>query len=143
MSCPASCRRSRGFSIVEALLSIIIASSVILTLLGIVPYAFNEVQINASQVQAIALGQKYLDTLHNAEQSNQALPAATTAPLDQGDSYLTGVANSSSSVFTITPNACPTAIAGPTASQYDCAVTVTWTENGRNESITVEDNVTR
>lgn len=139
----ANPRGCRGFSIIEALISIVIAAAIILALLGMVPYGFNAIQVNATQVQAVAIGQQYLDALRNAEQSGQVLPTATTAPVDQGDAFMTGSTNTSSSVFTIAPNTCPTASPGTYASQYDCAVTVTWAENGRNETVTVETYVTR
>ncbi|MDQ6824926.1 MAG: prepilin-type N-terminal cleavage/methylation domain-containing protein [Candidatus Eremiobacteraeota bacterium] len=134
---------SRGFTLIEALISVLIMTTITLALLGLVPYGYNEIQVNATQVQAIALGQQYLDALRNAKQTNNPLPTATTAPVDQGNTFMTGSSNATSSVFTITPNPCPTALPGPTASQYDCSVTVTWTENGNNESIKVESYVTQ
>jgi Tfp pilus assembly protein PilV len=138
-----SLKASRGFTIVEALISVLIMVVVTLALLGMVPYGYGQVQQNATQVQAIALGQQYLDALRNAKQTNSTLPAATTAPVDQGNTFMTGSLNATSSVFTIAPNACPTATAGPVASQYDCSVTVTWTENGRSDTIKVESYVTQ
>jgi Tfp pilus assembly protein PilV len=136
-------KQSRGFTLIEALISMLIMTTITLALLGMVPYGYDKVQMNATQVQAIALGQQYLDALRNAKQTNNVLPIATTAPVDQGNTFMTGSSNASSSVFTITPNPCPTAIAGPTASQYDCSVTVTWTENGNSDSIKVETYVTQ
>jgi Tfp pilus assembly protein PilV len=135
-------RSRRGFSLIEALLSIVMMTAIVLALLGIIPYGFDEIQVNATQVQATALGQQYLDALRNAKQSKNPLPTATTAPVDQGDSFATGSTNTSSSTFNIAPNSCPVVTAGATASQYDCAVTVTWTENGQNESVKVETYVT-
>lgn len=136
-------KRSRGFTLIEALISLVIMTAVMLALLGVVPYGFNEIQVNAVQVQAIALGQQYLDALRNAKQTNNVLPTATTAPVDQGNSFMSNTTNTGASVFTITPNTCPTAVPGPTVSQYDCSVTVTWTENGNNGSIQVESYVTQ
>ena len=136
-------KASRGFTIVEALISVLIMVVVTLALLGMVPYGYGQVQQNATQVQAIALGQQYLDALRNAKQTNSTLPAATTAPVDQGNTFMTGSSNATSSVFTIAPNACPPVTAGPVVSQYDCSVTVTWTENGRSDTIKVESYVTQ
>jgi len=136
-------KQSRGFSLIEALISVVIMATVTLALLGMVPYGYRQVQMNATQVQAIALGQQYLDALRNAKQVGNALPTATTAPVDQGNTFMTGSSNATSSVFTITPNPCPTAVAGLTASQYDCSVTVTWTENGTTDSVKVESYVTQ
>ena len=136
-------KRSRGFTLIEALISVLIMATVSLALLGMVPYGYGEVQVNSTQVQAIAVGQQYLDALRYAKQTNNVLPSATTAPVDQGNTFMTSSANTTSSVFTITPNTCPTAITGPTASQYDCSVTVTWTENGTSGSVKVESYVTQ
>jgi type II secretory pathway pseudopilin PulG len=132
----------RGFTLIESLLSIVMMTAIVMALLGVLPFGFNEVQVNATQVQATAVGQQYLDALRNAKESNNPLPTATTAPVDQGDAFLTGASNTTASTFTITPNACPVANAGTSASQYDCAVTVTWTENGQSHSIKVETYVT-
>jgi hypothetical protein len=114
-----------------------------LVLLGMVPFGYGAVQMNSTQVQAIAVGQQYLDALRYAKETNNVLPTATTAPVDQGNQFMTGSSNPSSSVFTISPNTCPLAVAGSTASQYDCSVTVTWTENGTNGSVKVESYVTQ
>lgn len=120
----------------------VLMTGIVLALLGVIPYGFNEVQVNATQVQATALGEQYLEALRNAKQTKNPLPTATTAPIDQGDSFMNGSTNAATSVFTITPNACPAAVAGANASEYDCSVTVTWTENGKSEATTVESYVT-
>lgn len=135
--------KQRGFSLVEALISISISALLVLGLLGIVPYGFNETQINSTQVQAVAVGQRYLDLVRNAEQTNQPLPSATTAPVDQGNGFVSNAAATGNSLFTVSPNACPLINAGTSASQYDCAVTVTWQQGGAAESMTVETYVTR
>jgi len=136
-------RRQRGFTLAEALVSIVISAVLVLGLLGIVPYGFNETQINSTQVEAIAVGQQYLDLLRNAEQSSLPLPAATTAPVDQGNGFMSNSASSTAASFTITPNSCPVVTAGTSANQYDCSVVVSWSQNGAAESVTVETYVTR
>ena len=136
-------RSSRGFSLIEALISMVLMTAIVLALLGAIPYGFNEVQVNATQIQATALGEQYLEALRNAKQTNNPLPTATTTPVDQGDSFMTGSQNASSSVFTIAPNTCPVKVPGANASEYDCSVTVTWTENGVSEATTVESYVTQ
>jgi Tfp pilus assembly protein PilV len=138
-----SARRRRGFTIIEALISIVIAAGAVLAFVGMIPYGFEHIQVNASQVQAIALGQRYLDTVRNAEESSQPLPSATTVPVDQGDSFVTGAANASSPLFTITPDTCPVVNSSTYANQHDCSVTVTWTQNNESETIKVETYVTR
>jgi type II secretory pathway pseudopilin PulG len=136
-------RRTRGFSLIEALISMVMIAAIVLALVGVVPYGFDEVQVNASQVQATAVAQQYLDALRNAKESNNPLPVATTAPIDQGNSFVSGSADSGGLVFTITPNTCPSVVTGTTASEYDCSVTVSWTENNQTDSTTVESYVTQ
>jgi Tfp pilus assembly protein PilV len=136
--------RCRGFSLIEALIAILIVASGVLAMMGVISYGFNETQVNATQVQAIAIGQQNLDALRSAAQSGGTLPGATTAPIDQGDSFLSGSQNAASGAFNITPNTCPQIAAGTggSANEHDCSVTVTWTEDGQNESIKIETYVT-
>jgi len=136
-------KQSRGFTLIEALIAMVIMAIVALALLGMVPYGFGEVQQNSTQVQAVAVGQQYLDALRYAKQTKNVLPTATTAPVDQGNTFMTGSSNTTSSVFAIAPDTCPIAVTGLTASQYDCSVTVTWTENGKSDSVKVESYVTQ
>ena len=135
-------RQCGGLSLIEVLVSIAIMTAVLLAMYSVIPYCFKELQVNATQVQAIALGQQTLDALRNATQGKSPLPSATTAPVDQGDSFISSSSNPASGVFTITPNTCPLVQNGGTINQYDCLVTVVWTENGANESIKVESYVT-
>jgi Tfp pilus assembly protein PilV len=133
---------SRGLTLMEALIAMILMGAVVVGLLGVIPYGYNEIQVNATQVQAIALGQQYLDALRNDLQTSQPLPTATTAPVDQGDSFMfmNGSANPASGSFNVTPNTCP--LVSGAFNQFDCVVTVTWTQNGKNESVKVESYVT-
>jgi Tfp pilus assembly protein PilV len=133
---------SRGFSLIETLISMVLMTAIVMALLGVIPYGFNQVQVNATQVQATALGEQYLEALRNAKQTKNPLPTATTVPIDQGDSFVNGSTNATSSLFTVTPNTCPAAVTGANASEYDCSVTVTWTEDGHSEATTVESYVT-
>jgi prepilin-type N-terminal cleavage/methylation domain-containing protein len=138
---PSRRTQSRGMSLIEVLISIVIMTAIILAVASMVPYGYQQLQVNATQVQAVAVGQQYLDAMRNGKQTNQPLPSATTAPIDQGDSFMNGSANAVSNVFTVTPNTCPI-VNGSTVNQYDCTVTVAWTQAGRNESVTVESYVT-
>lgn len=128
-------------TLIEVLISMVIMTVIVLSVAGLVPYSFNELQVNSAQIQAVAVGQQYLDALRNAKQGSNPLPSATTAPIDQGDSFVSGSANTDTGLFTVTPNTCPS-VNGGTINQYDCVVTVTWTENSQHDSIKVEDYVT-
>jgi len=68
------------------------------------------------------------------------LPAPPTVAIDSGDVFEgTGTAASSGGVFTIVGN-CP-AKSGSNA-EFDCTVTVTWTESGSPRTVSVESYVT-
>jgi uncharacterized protein (TIGR02598 family) len=135
-------RPVRGMSLIEVLISIAIMAGIILAMLGLVPYGFDELQVNSARVQAVAVAQQDLDALRNWKQSSNPQPTATTVPIDQGDSYMNGAANPAAGVFTVSPNTCPVISAGNQINQYDCSVTVTWTQNDQSDSVTVESYVT-
>ena len=139
-----NCRsKQRGFTLIEALISTVLAGGLVVGLLGIVPYGFNATQMNSVQIEAVAVGQQYLDGLREAEQSFRPLPGPTSAPIDAGNGYVSNAALATTALFTVTPNTCPVSVSGSASSQYDCSVTVSWTQNGVPDSIKVETLVTR
>ena len=134
--------RTRGFSIIEALLAIIVIAFAILAMGTITPYSFSQVQVNSTQVQAVAIAQQVLDAQRSWKLSGTTQPTATTVPIDQGNSFISGTQNNQSGNFNVSPDACPLTTAGTFSNQYTCSVTVTWTENNEPRSLTVQSIVT-
>jgi len=138
--------RSKGFTVIEALIAIVMLVGVMLALFGVVPRVFQNASHDAVRTQAAAVAQQYLDSLRQyvqANGSNAGLPAAPTLAIDDGDTYMgagTPAPGASPSTFVLSNNACP--LVGGTSLMYDCQVTATWTQNGRLNSLTLESYVT-
>jgi len=134
----------RGFSLIEAMLAIVVVVLAVLAMLSMVPFGHNSVQTNSVQVQAISIAQKYLDDERNAlSQNTFAMPTATTAPIDGGQSFVGGSVSNYGN-FTVTPDGCPTKqYSGSSANVFSCSVTVTWTEMGSTRTVTVQTYVTK
>jgi Tfp pilus assembly protein PilV len=134
--------RERGFTVVEAILALVVLLIALLALMGIVPAGFSSVQQNSTRVQAIAAGQQYLDSIRQSMQSNPsaATPAPPTIAVDPGDSLLgTGTANSGLGNFSMQPNC--TAITGTNSRAYDCTVTIHWTVQSTQKTELLETYV--
>lgn len=135
--------RHRGFTLIEALIAIVIVALTILALLAVVPASFNDVQMDALEVQAVSVGQQFLDDERNAKLHGLVMPTATMAPIDPGQSFVGGSASNAGS-FTVMPNGCATVQnLGVTSTVYSCSVTVTWTENGASRLVRVQSYVTK
>ncbi len=138
--------RSRGFTLIETMIAIIVCFLALLAMLSVVPFGFNNVQSNSIHAQAVAVAQHYLENEHNALLQHVAMPAATSAPIDAGQSFTNhGVANANYGNFTIAPDGCATiSIAGTTGvNVYQCSVTISWPEGGSTRSLTEQSLVTK
>jgi len=125
------------------MLAIVVVALSVLAMLSIVPFGFNSVQANSLEVQAVAVAQQYLDDEHNALSHSLPTPAATTAPIDAGLSYMGGSTSNYGS-FNVAPDGCATKqYPGSSANVYSCSVTVTWTESGASRTVTVQTYVTK
>lgn len=122
----------------------IVLTVALLGSLAAIPTAFNNTLRDSERIQAIAVGQQYLDSLmeyvtFNGSDAN--LPAAPTISVDAGQRFEgDGVAATNPGNFSITNNGCPK-IASSNA-EYDCLVTVAWTENSAHRTVVVESYVT-
>jgi type II secretory pathway pseudopilin PulG len=138
----------RGFTIIEALIAIVILIGVMLSLVGIVPATFKSAERDSLKIQADAASQQYLDQLRQYIKSNgtnTGMPAAPTLAIDLGDQFAGSNSpmpspSASAKNFTFANNGCPF-IAG-SSRMYDCSVTATWTEDGVSRTSSVESYVT-
>lgn len=139
----------RGFTLIEAMISMIILLLSVLAMLAVVPFGFNSVQANSINAQAVAVGQQYLEDERNALlQDPTAMPAPTSVPIDPGHSFIAGVnANTNYGSFAVNPDGCVTKkFTGSTSSAvntYSCSVTVSWTETSAAKSVTVQSYATK
>lgn len=121
----------------------VVLTLTILALLAVVPYTFNNVQMNALDVEAVSVAQQYLDDERNAKLHNLPMPAATSVPIDPGQSFIGGTMQNYGN-FGITPDGCATVqTAGAFANVYSCSVTVRWNETSASRSVIVQSYVTK
>lgn len=137
----AARHHERGFSIIEALLAIVMLLLAVLAMLAIIPASFGGTSLDSERIQAVEAGQQYLDSLRQYIRANgtiTGLPLPPSITIDAGDSYRSGAALASPGNFTMSPN-CQT-VSG-TSKLFDCVVTVTWTQNNAGRTVKVETYV--
>jgi len=78
----------RGFTLLEALVSIVIFGVGLSTFFGLFPYSLHEVQHSNIYLQAVSVGQQYMDAIRSSVEQSQPMPAPTTAAIDAGDEVL-------------------------------------------------------
>ena len=144
----ASLSTRRGFTVIEALIAIVVLIVAMLALLGTVTVYFQYASRDGVRMQAASAAQQYLDSLHQYVQhngTNSNLPAAAALTVDEGDQYMGSNSPMPSPTagpitFGMTNNGCP-AVAG-SSRMYDCQVTVSWTQDNQPDTLTVESYVT-
>lgn len=129
---------SRGFSVVESLISLVLITFAMLSMFGLVSSTFGLTEQDSEHIQAVAVGQQYLDTLRQATQNAQALPTAPTVSVDPGFGQ-TGSQITATQNFSLTNNSCP--IVTGDKVMHNCVVTVSWTEASAPKSVTVQSYV--
>lgn len=135
--------RARGFTVLEAMMAMFVIAGIILALFSVISVSFKDVNRDSQRVQAVSVGQQYLDLMRQYVQSNGSvagMPAPPVVAIDAGDTMSgTGAANASPGNFNVT-GSCP--LAGGSTFRFDCTVTVTWTQDGAARSVQVESYVT-
>jgi prepilin-type N-terminal cleavage/methylation domain-containing protein len=137
-------RVTRGFTIIESLVAMVILTISFLSMASIVPVAFGFAARDSQRVQAASAGQIYLDQLRYSIASNgntTSTPAPPVIAIDPGNSFaVNGTPAQSLGNFTIT-SACPL-VSGSTY-RWDCTVAVTWNDpSGNPRTVNVESYVT-
>ncbi len=138
----------RAFTIIEALIAIVLVVAGVLGLLAVVPVTMADTMRDSQRMQAVAAGQQYLDAIrHYVAQSGTltGIPAApTTIAVDAGDSNQSSVGNTiqlaSPGTFVLTSN-CAAASGSISGKEWDCVVTVTWTAGTVTRSVNVESYI--
>jgi Tfp pilus assembly protein PilV len=132
--------KSRGFSVIESLIAMVVLTFAMLSLFGLVSASFGFTEQDSERIQAVAVSQQYLDALRQAVQNGNSLPAAPTVNVDLGFGQ-TGSELAATQAFGISNNACPL-ISGDKV-MHNCAVTTTWNESGVTKTVTVQSNVSQ
>ncbi|MBC5806731.1 MAG: PulJ/GspJ family protein [Candidatus Eremiobacter antarcticus] len=131
--------QARGFTLIEALIAMVILLIVVLAMVNVIPQSMNGVQRNLERTEATAQAQLYLDIVRNYLSSggNKAtLPAAPTPAIDAGSKY------QASRAITGTGNYALAGVCTDLGSaSYDCTVTATWTQDGATRTASVESYV--
>jgi type II secretory pathway pseudopilin PulG len=132
---------TRGFSLVEAMVAMILLTIIVLTLVGAIPTAHALTAQNSVRVQAVAAGQEYLDIIRQyvkASGVDSVLPPPPNVLVDFGNGFVSGQRQASTTAFVMTPS-CKTR----SLFSFDCTVAVTWTVNGGpQQKVDVESYVT-
>jgi Tfp pilus assembly protein PilV len=132
---------SRGFSIIESLISLVLLTFSILSLFGLIATSFGWTEQDSERIQAVAASQQYLDALRQATQNGSSLPAAPTVNVDPGFGQ-TGQQIAASQSFTFTNNLCPLVSSGVKV-MHNCSVTATWEQGGATRTVTVQTYVSQ
>jgi prepilin-type N-terminal cleavage/methylation domain-containing protein len=131
----------RGYTLLEALISIAIFAIGLSTFFGLLPFSLHEVRHANIYLQAVSAGQQYLDAMRSSVEQSRPMPGPTTVPIDGGDSVTgIGTLNASPGKFSIT-GSCTTV--PPYTRLQQCTVNVNWTEAGYARSYTVQTYATQ
>jgi prepilin-type N-terminal cleavage/methylation domain-containing protein len=129
----------RGFTLVEAMTSMVILVVLVMALLGVVPASYGYTEHCLLRVQAVAAGQQYLDSIRQYIKTtgvDTGLPPAPAVPIDPGNGFVSHQAIQSPGLFAMTP-----VCTARSLFSFDCTVSVRWNENGIARSIQVESYI--
>jgi len=131
----------RGFTLLEALISIAIFGIGLSTFFGLFPYSIHEIRHANVYLQAVSAGQQYMDALRSSIEQGRSLPAAPTIPIDGGLSVTgSGATNASPGNFSLNGTCVNVA---PYTRLQQCTVTVQWVEDGFLRTYSVQSFATQ
>jgi prepilin-type N-terminal cleavage/methylation domain-containing protein len=131
----------RGYTLLEALIAIVIFAIGLSTFFGLLPFSLHEVRHANIYLQAVSAGQEYLDEMRSSVEQSRPLPASTSIPIDGGDSVTgSGTPNASPGNFGITGTC---SLVAPYTRLQQCTVDVQWTEDGYARSYSVQSYATQ
>ena len=147
--------QSRAFSLIEALVAMVVLVIGVLTLTTAYPYAFGRIGERDDELQAISFGQQYIEQVRQQIRAGATALTPGSAPIDAGYPLAFGVMGYPAPGSTAAPpsqdatpgNFTATATTNPTlsvgANSYDVTVNVTWTYGGGARQVQLETIVTR
>jgi prepilin-type N-terminal cleavage/methylation domain-containing protein len=131
--------RRRGFSLIEAMMALIVLAIVAVNMVAVVPSTLGFASESSIRIQAIGVGQDYLDMIRQYIKTNgedTGLPAAPVVPIDTGSGYFSTSARPDIGDFLETPSCTARSLFS-----FDCTVTVSWSEHGVGHEIQVESYI--
>lgn len=131
----------RGYTLLEALISIVIFGIGLSTFFGLFPYSLHEVRHANVYLQAVSAGQQYLDSMRSSVEQGRPLPVPASIPIDGGDSVSgNGQVNASPGNFSVSGSCTNVA---PYTRLEQCTVNVQWPEDGFLRSYSVQTYATQ
>ncbi|HET9344012.1 MAG TPA: prepilin-type N-terminal cleavage/methylation domain-containing protein [Candidatus Eremiobacteraceae bacterium] len=132
--------RSRGLSLIEAMVGMVVLLIGILMLVGAIPAAYGFTAQDSVRVQAVSAGQEYLDDIRQYIQSSGVdtnLPPAPTVSVVPPSFSSDGTAPVPVAL-TLTPSCTSRSLFS-----FDCSVNVQWSaDNGPTQKVKVESYIT-
>lgn len=132
--------RSRGLSLIEAMVGMVVLLVGVLMLLGAIPAAYGFTAQDAVRVQAVSAGQEYLDDIRQYIQASGVdtdlppPPAVSVVP----PTFSAGTQAATPVALVLTP-----ACTARSLFSFDCSVDVRWSAgNGPAEQVKVESFIT-
>ena len=134
-------RTARGYTLVEALVSIVIFGVGLSTFFGLFPYSLHQVRHSNIYLQAVSVGQQYMDAIRSSVEQGTPMPGPATPTIDGGDEVLgTGARNASPGDFHVSGSC---GLVTPFTRLEHCQVTVQWLEDGFTRTYSVESYATQ
>ncbi len=131
----------RGYTLLEALISIVIFGVGISTFFGLFPYSLHEVRHSNIYLQAVSVGQQYMDSIRSSVEQSKPMPGPTSPAISGGFEILgNGNPNPSPGNFNVTGGC--TNVPPFTRLQH-CTVTVQWVEDGFTRTYFIESYATQ
>jgi prepilin-type N-terminal cleavage/methylation domain-containing protein len=132
-------RACRGFTLVEAMTSMVILAVLVMAMLGVVPATYGYTERCMVRIQAVAAGQQYLDSIRQYIKTTgvaTGLPPAPAVAIDPGKGFVSQQQMPSPGNFSMSPTCTARSLFS-----FDCAVSVRWSQNGIVQSALVESYV--
>ena len=130
--------RGRGFSLIEAMISMVVLLIIVLSMISLVPATLGYSVESSVRIQAIGAAQDYLDIIRQYVKTNGVITNLPTPPVIAIDSG-TGVWSSAMpklGKFRETPSCSARSLFS-----FDCTVTVSWNVAGNTRSVQVESYI--
>lgn len=132
--------RPRGFSLIEAMVGMVVLLIGVLMLVGAIPAAYGFSAQDSVRVQAVSAGQEYLDDIRQYIQSSGVdtnLPPAPNVSVVP-PTFSSDGATPTPVVLSLTPSCSARSLFS-----FDCSVTVQWiADSGPSQKVKVESYIT-